>query len=114
MYRDHLTADEQMRMFGTVQGSALDRLVEESVLIEGTYEALANVDEALGCFIEEDFLSLEILELKEWLKSKRGQNKAEFQDLIGRIEQAIKEALTSAEHGAAELKQAKKTIVGAD
>lgn len=113
-YRDNLSAEEQFRIFGSVQGDALVQLLDEAALAEGTCGAAEQVQEAMACFPDEDFLEAEILELREWAKSKRGQNKAEFLDLIDRINKTMADMRASADHGLDELKKARNTLIGAE
>lgn len=106
----NLSAEENFRIHGAVPAEQLVELLDGVDLIDKVDTAQIHMREASASFAKEDFLQEEVAELRVWLKSKRGQNKADFESLIERIEQALADQRGEAEYGADELKQALKAL----
>lgn len=115
-----LTHEEAFRLNGTLSEQRIEALLEEAAGAPHAEDIGPKVDEARGQFPDEDFFSEceeELLghldALKELAKSVRGNNKAEIQSIIDRLEQClatvkrkVEEVVNSAEEGRIGLSEA--------
>lgn len=102
--------EENFRYHGALPPDQIVELLDGAARLEAIDDIDGYLTEAKGCYPAEDFLRMELAELREFAKKMRGQNKGEFMDLIGRIEEARDEQNQAAEYGAEQLTLALKAI----
>ncbi|UUZ75471.1 hypothetical protein LP414_27535 [Polaromonas sp. P1(28)-13] len=106
----NLSAEENFRIHGKLPADQIEELLDLALVADKVDDAKHYMQEVKSGFPEEDFLHAELAEMNEFVKAMRGQNKANFKDLIGRIEERRNEQNQAAEHGADQLKQALKAL----
>lgn len=105
-----LTPEENYRIKGVVPREQMVQLLDDAARLESIEDIEGDLSEAKGCYPDEDFLHMEIAELREWAKRLRGENKDDFLELIDRIEGSRDAQNQTAEHGAELITRALKAI----
>jgi ElaB/YqjD/DUF883 family membrane-anchored ribosome-binding protein len=115
-----ITHEEAFRLNGTLSEARIEALLEEAAGAPHVEDIGPKMDDARGQFPDEDFLDDAQQELREHLddlkelaSKVRGNNKAEIQSIIERLEKCletvkskVQDAVNSAEEGRASLSEA--------
>lgn len=109
-----LTAEEQFRHYGRIEGDVAVELLDAYLQIEALDGLDDTVKEAMGCFPGEDVLEEQIRDLHVLMKNMRGGNKEELDRILSRIIEARCELLDNATHGRDELRGVIKKIEEAE
>lgn len=102
--------EENYRYHGALPADQIEDLLDGAIRLEAFDAIDGYLTEAKGCYPAEDFLHMELTELREFAKKMRGDNKQDFLGLIERIEEARDEQNRTAEYGAEQIKLALKAI----
>lgn len=103
-----MTPREEFRLNGSLCEQTIESLIErqedESNLdVEG---AVVYMEEAKGCFPDEDFLTAVRTEIRTVANRLRGRNKDELLELVEKLGQIESEITQQSEYGQDELKKA--------
>lgn len=104
----NMTPREEFRLNGSLCEQTIESLIErqedESNLdVEG---AVVYMEEAKGCFPDEDFLTAVRTEIRTVANRLRGRNKDELLELVEKLGQIESEITQQSEYGQDELKKA--------
>lgn len=104
----NMTPREEFRINGTLCEKTIESLIEHhedenGLQVDG---AKVYVNEANGCFPQEDFLTTVTADIRTIANRLRGRNKDELLELVQRLEQIESEINQQSEYGHSELKKA--------
>lgn len=114
MYAHNMTPEECLRLNGAIPPDMAESLIAKADALDGLGDTEANLQEAIGCFPEEDFLYRVIKDLGDLAKSLRGDNRAELLRIIGTLDQVETETQQSTEYGVEQLSEACKAFAKVD
>ena len=113
MYIDHnLTNAEAFRIYGTLPADRIEQLIDrtESVNADTLEGVASDIEEARGCFPDEDFMGALIESLWGLEGNLRGANKETIKRIIEQAEQLNTEICQSAECGREKLTDAERGL----
>ena len=105
-----LTPSEQYRINGTLSAETIESLLDNAEAVSKAEGVYAHVQEALGCFPREDFLTGLIDDLHKLSQRLRGDNKAIALSLIEQAEDLQQCVFNEGDYGRSELREANKTL----
>lgn len=102
-YISNLSPAEEYRLNGTLSCETIETLLESHAKFEAVQD-VGNLDEARGCFPEEDCLQEHIEDLRRVAKGMRGDNRALLLGLAEELEDTQAEIAVASEYGISEIK----------
>lgn len=111
MLNANLTAEEEFRLTGTLSPAKIEELLDTSAEVGYIKGIDAHIEEAMGQFPAEDFLSDTISRLHEFARRLRGQNRSDLLGIIESIDDLAQLTFNAADYGRDELKKALAAIV---
>lgn len=108
-----LSPAEHFRVHGTLPTNAIEDLLEAVKSADVLDDIEAHIEEARGCFLEEDFGQRTKDRLHDLAKRLRGDNKLEVLAILEELTEDIDQEVKSGEYGYDEFKKALGAIENA-